>query len=191
VLTFQAPLLLSFQPPSTILGLRRGEVLGLAWDDIDVDAREARISWQVQRIDGELVRRRTKTHSSDASLPLPDICVQALKDRRRIEKKLRLAAGEAWAGTGLVVTTRLGDAIDPRNFQRAFRSSVRRAGVPLIPVHSTRRTCASLLVALDVHPRVAMAILRHSKIAVTMDIYSQVSAASTREALKRLGEAFQ
>ena len=46
-------------------------------------------------------------------------------------------------------------------------------------MHSTRRTCASLLVALDVHPRVAMAILRHSKIAVTMDIYSQVSAAST------------
>jgi hypothetical protein len=46
-------------------------------------------------------------------------------------------------------------------------------------------------VALDVHPRVAMAILRHSKIAVTMDIYSQVSAASTREALKRLGEAVQ
>lgn len=55
--------------------------------------------------------------------------------------------------------------------------------------HFTRRTCASLLVALDVHPRVA--ILRHSKIAaLTMDIYSQVSSASTREALKRLGEAF-
>lgn len=45
--------------------------------------------------------------------------------------------------------------------------------------------------ALDVHPRVAMAILRHSKIAVTMDIYSQVSSTSTREALKKLGEAFQ
>lgn len=44
--------------------------------------------------------------------------------------------------------------------------------------------------ALDVHPRVAMAILRHSKIAVTMDIYTQVSSAATREALKRLGEAF-
>jgi hypothetical protein len=55
---------------------------------------------------------------------------------------------------------------------------------------ATRRTCASLLVALDVHPRVAMAILRHSKIAVTMEIYSQVSSASTKEALKRLGNEF-
>jgi hypothetical protein len=54
----------------------------------------------------------------------------------------------------------------------------------------TRRTCASLLVALDVHPRVAMTILRHSKIAVTMDIYSQVSSTATKEALKRLGNQF-
>jgi integrase len=174
-----------------VLGLRRGEVLGLSWEDIDLAQAEARIRWQVQRVEGELVRRRTKTPASDAPLPLPEICIQALKQRRHIERQLRLAAGEAWAGTGLVLTTRYGDAIDPRNFQRTFRSSVQRAEVPVIPVHSTRRTCASLLVALDVHPRVAMAILRHSKIALTMDIYSQVSAASTREALRRLGEAFQ
>ena len=59
--------------------------------------------------------------------------------------------------------------------------------MPIVSVHSTRRTCASLLVELDVHPRVAMQILRHSQIAVTMDIYSQVASASTREALSRLG----
>lgn len=173
-----------------VLGLRRGELLGLRWEDLDLDEGEANIAWQLQRLGGELVRRRTKTHSSDAPLPLPDICVEALRHRRRVENELRLAAGEAWNPSSLVLTTRFGDAIDPRNFQRAFRSSIHRAGVPVIPVHSTRRTCASLLVALDAHPRVAMAILRHSKIAVTMDIYSQVSAASTREALKRLGEAF-
>jgi len=49
------------------------------------------------------------------------------------------------------------------------------------------RTCASLLVALDVHPRVAMAVLRHSRIALTMEVYSQVSAQSTRDALRQLG----
>jgi integrase len=67
-----------------------------------------------------------------------------------------------------------------------FKPRATKAGVPVISVHATRRTCASLLVALDVHPRVAMAILRHSQIAVTMDVYSQVSSASTREALRRL-----
>jgi integrase len=77
--------------------------------------------------------------------------------------------------------------IDPRNFHRKFKERATAAGVPVVPVHSTRRTCASLLVELDVHPRVAMQILRHSQIAVTMDIYSQVASASTREALTRLG----
>jgi integrase len=93
-------------------------------------------------------------------------------------------------GSGLVLTTKYGTPIDPRNFQRFFQARAAKAGVPVIPVHATRRTCASLLVALDVHPGVAMTILRHSKIAVTMDIYSQVSSASTKAALKRLGNEF-
>ena len=168
--------------------------MGNCWgsrEDVDLLHGEARIAWQVQRVKGQLLRRKTKTSSSDAPLPLPDICVKALEQRRVTEARWRLAAGEAWSGSGLVLTTRLGDPLDPRNFHRFFKARADKAGVPVISVHATRRTCASLLVALDVHPRVAMAILRHSKIAVTMDIYSQVSSTSTREALKRLGEAFQ
>lgn len=57
-----------------------------------------------------------------------------------------------------------------------------------IKPHGMRRTCASLLAALDVHPRVAMRILRHSKIAVTMEIYTEVPDEMTRDALRRLGE---
>jgi integrase len=56
-----------------------------------------------------------------------------------------------------------------------------------ITVHGTRKTCASLLAALDVHPRVAMRILRHTKIAVTMEVYTEVPSEATREALHRLG----
>jgi integrase len=69
---------------------------------------------------------------------------------------------------------------------RQFAVRCRRAGVRYIRVHDTRRTCASLLVALDVHPRVAMQILRHSQIAMTMKVYSQVPTAKTRSALERL-----
>jgi integrase len=173
-----------------ILGLRRGELLGLAWDDIDLKSGEAQIAWQLQRIKGELRRRPTKTVSSEAPLPLPDICAQALDQRKVTEARYRLTAGEAWLGSGLVLTTRFGTPLDPRNFTRFFKARAKKAGVPIISVHATRRTCASLLVDLDVHPRVAMAILRHSKIAMTMEIYSQVSSASTKEALKRLGNQF-
>ena len=55
-------------------------------------------------------------------------------------------------------------------------------------MHGTRKTCGSLLAALDTHPRVAMQILRHSKIAVTMEIYTAVLSAATRDALRKLGE---
>jgi hypothetical protein len=69
--------------------------------------------------------------------------------------------------------------VEPRNFHRAFVDRAKRAGVPVTPVHLTRKACGPLLVALDVHPPVAMQILRHSKIAVTMEVYSQVVGAST------------
>jgi len=169
-----------------VLGLRRGEVLGLAWDDVDLDVGEARIAWQLQRVDGSLVRRRTKTTSSDAVLPLPEICLVGLKDRLALESRWRTHASEAWQDCGLVLTTQYGMPIDPRNFHRMFKDRARKADVPQISVHSARRTCASLLVALNVHPRVAMSILRHSQIAVTMDVYSQATAEGTRSALRDL-----
>jgi integrase len=104
------------------------------------------------------------------------------------QQEWRDAASPAWHASGLVVTTRYGLPVDPRNFHRAFKQRCEAAGVPAISVPSTGCTCASLLVALDVHPRVAMAILRHSQIAVTMNVYSEVSSKETREALRRLGE---
>lgn len=170
-----------------VLGLRRGELLGLAWEDVDMERGEARIRWQIQRISGQLMRRRTKTASSEAVLPLPDICIDALKAHRAMTNRWKLKAGQAWHDTDLVFTTKFGLPIDPRNFNRSFKRRAELSGVPVIPVHSTRRTCASLLVELGVHPRVAMAIMRHSQISVTMNIYSQVASSSAREALSNLG----
>jgi integrase len=60
--------------------------------------------------------------------------------------------------------------------------------VPRITVHGTRKTCASLLATLDVHPRVAMRILRHSKINVTMEIYTKTTSEATRDAFRKLGD---
>ena len=97
-------------------------------------------------------------------------------------------AGDGWIDTSLVFTTRYGTPIEPRNFNRSFDRCITAARVPRITVHSTRRTCASLLAALDVHPRVAMRILRHSKIAVTMEIYIEAPSDATRDALRKLGD---
>ncbi|SDZ43510.1 Phage integrase family protein [Micromonospora pattaloongensis] len=99
------------------------------------------------------------------------------------------AAGEAWHDTGMIFTTRYGLPVEPRNFNRSYDSRIDHAGVPKITVHDARRTCASLLVDLDVHPRIAMAILRHADFSITMEIYSQVSSKAIRKALRKLGES--
>jgi integrase len=99
----------------------------------------------------------------------------------------RLRAGDGWVDNGLVFTTRHGTPIEPRNFSRSFDRCI-AARVPRITVHGTRKTCASLLAALDVHPRVAMRILRHSKIAITMEVYTEVPSDATRDALRKLSD---
>lgn len=170
-----------------ILGLRKGEVLGLTWELIDLDVGELYVSEQVQRVGGQLLRREVKTETSEAPLPLPGPCVTALKIRKQRQDADRARAGDTWIDTGLVFTTRHGTPIEPRNFNRGFNRCIAAAKVPTITVHGTRKTCGSLLAALDVHPRVAMQILRHSKIAVTMEIYTEVPSAATREALAKLG----
>jgi integrase len=173
-----------------VLGLRRGEILGLASSEVDLEAREGPDRLATTACLWPPASAETKTAASDVALPLPEICVRALEGRLELERRLRSQA-EAWHESGLVITTKLGKPVDPRNFYRAFQTRCRRAGVPTTTVHATRKACASLLVALDVHPRVAMQILRHSQIAVTTDIYSQVTSDSTLRALKALGERLE
>jgi integrase len=107
------------------------------------------------------------------------LCVTALKLRGQQQDTHRPHAVDHWADTGLVFTTRFGTPIGPRNFTRSFDRRIGRAKVRRITVHGTRKSCGSLLAALDVHPRVAMQIPRHSKIAVTMKVYTQVGSDDT------------
>lgn len=174
-----------------VLGLRRGEMLGLTWPMVDLDTAQLEVGYSLQRIGGRLVRGATKTEASDAVLPLPAICLSALRLHYRAQAAAKHAAGPFWVPTGYVFATRDGLPLDPRNFHRAFKARSAKAGVRAIPVHGTRHTCGSLLAALDVHPRVAMQIMRHSKIAVTMEIYTHIPSNLTRTALRRLGDQLE
>lgn len=171
-----------------VLGLRRGEVLGLTWKNVDLDAGEITVALQLQRINRQLVHDETKTEASSATLPLPEICVTALRLRREAQEIAKRAAGELWTDSDFVFTTRYGTPIEPRNFNRSFAARSAAATVRKIRLHDTRHTCGSLLAALDVHPRTAMQILRHSKIAVTMEVYTHIPSEATRRALKKLGK---
>ncbi|MBP2477574.1 integrase [Crossiella equi] len=168
--------------------LRKGEALGLPLDSVDLARKELDICYQLQRVDGKLLHRETKTPASDDTMPLVDLAERALRGRLRQRELDRQAADVAWQECGLVFTTRLGTPIEPRNFYRSWVRRCEKAGVPVISVHGARRLCASLLAELGVHPRVAMRILRHANLKTTMEIYTDVSEEQTREALEKLSD---
>lgn len=114
-----------------VLGLRRGEVLGLVRDDLDLDGGELTVGLQLQRVGGKLLHRDTKTEASDATLPLPGICVTALRVEHSRQEEVRQRAGAAWQDdAGFVFTTRYGRPVEPRNMVRSFHARSARAGVP-------------------------------------------------------------
>ncbi|HYN30039.1 MAG TPA: tyrosine-type recombinase/integrase [Dermatophilaceae bacterium] len=178
-----------------VMGLRKGEVLGLGWDAVDLAAGELTVTRQLQRVRRTLLLRETKTPSSDASLPIPALVSHALRERGIRQGEDRLAAGEAWhqapTWPELVFTGRYGTPVDPRTFNRNFARGCAASGVRSLTVHAARRTCASLLVDLEVHPRVIMRILRHADLAVTMEVYARASSGATRTALGRLGSSLE
>lgn len=177
-----------------VLGLRKGEALGLIWEAVDSASEEIGLEWQLQRVGGHPLthKQHLKADGSTDTLPLPPIVLTALKIAARTQDQAHTEAWPVKCICGekhtLVLTTKNGRPIEPRNINRAFDIRCARAGVRRITIHDTRRTCGSLLAALDVHPRVAMQILRHSRIALTMEIYTQVPDEVTRAALKRLSD---
>ncbi|NUK72131.1 site-specific integrase [Streptomyces lunaelactis] len=172
------------------LGLRRGEVLGLTWKSVDFETSELYVDHQIQRAGRQILHRETKTEDSDDFLPLPALCLKALRMRRARQLGDRKAAGELWQDShGLVFTTKYGTPIEPGNLTRMFALRARRAGLRVIPLRNTRHTCSSLLVALKVHPKVAQRILRHSQIAMTMEVYAEASEEAVRDAIGKLSDA--
>jgi integrase len=171
-----------------VYGLRRGEVLGLSWHDVDLDDGALRIRQQLLRAGGRLQLGPVKTNAGRRDLPLLGVARNALLQHAEL-KVLGGAPGE-WAARDLVFTTRTGHPVEPRNLARSFHRIVRAAGLRPIRLHSLRHTTATLLKDLGVPPRDTMEILGHARIAVTMEIYTAADDASRRKALGMLSELF-
>ena len=169
-----------------LCGLRRGEVLGLRWTDIDFDAGAIHVHQQIQRIRGELVLGPVKTHAGRRTLPLLDPARQALKLQVERQATYRADMGSAWPPTDLVFTTRTGRPIEPRNLVRSFRRICDDNKIRIITVHHLRHTVASLLKDLHVPPRDAQVILGHARISTTLEIYTDAGDEAQRDALTRL-----
>jgi integrase len=172
------------------LGLRRGEALALRWEDIDFDARTLRVSGSLQRINGELVVSEPKTARSRRTIPLPNVCVEALIRHRANQAKEKLEA-PIWPRPELVFATSVGTPIEPRNLVRHFEALCKRAGIRKVRFHDLRHTCASLLLAQGVEPRVIMDTLGHTMIGTTLNLYTHVLPATQRDAADRMDDVLR
>lgn len=170
------------------LGLRRGELLGLRWTDVDLDAGVLTVRHTLQRVNGELIFKQPKTRASVRTVPLPAPVVEALRNHRAKQGKERLRAGPRWVDEDLVFPSRVGTPVEPDNLSRSWYKVRRVLGEPAPRFHDMRHTCVSLLLADGVPPNVVQKIVGHSAIEVTMTIYAHTSLDQMREALDGLGK---
>jgi integrase len=163
------------------LGLRRGELLGLAWGDIDLDAERPslRVSRTLQRLPVEgLVVDTPKTKTSGRQITLPTFTAEALSRHRELQKADALAAGKEWValplGLDLVFRTQFGTAIDPANFKTRTARLTAEAGLGRWTPHELRHSAASIMLAAGVPLKELSESLGHSSIRITADVYAHL-----------------
>ncbi|THA23004.1 site-specific integrase [Streptomyces sp. A1277] len=171
-------------------GLRKGELLGLRWEDLDLDAGTAAIRRTLQRTaTGGLTTLPTKTRASERRIALTTRCRQSLKLHHEQQQREREAAGTTWLHGGHVFTTVQGGPIDPTNLTRAFLTLLRKASLRRIRFHDLRHSTATLLLEQGVELVVIKELLGHAHIGVTATVYAHVRLRLQRDAIDALCSA--
>lgn len=156
-------------------GLRRGELLGLRWQDLDLDTGSLYVRQALQRLGGQgITFRAPKTRGSGRAVALSPDTVRRLRQHRQRQLEERLLLGQAYQDNGLVFATPMGMPSDPANLRRAWSRIVKAAGLGHLRFHDLRHAHATLMLAGGVHPKIVSERLGHSGIRITMDTYSHV-----------------
>jgi integrase len=172
------------------VGLRQGELLGLSWRDIDLEASTLIVRNALQRVDGRMALVEPKSLTSRRTVVLPALVVGSLRRHRRRQMEERLVAGTRYGvdDWDLIFRTRIGSPMDGPTVNKRFQELLARNDLPRQRFHDLRHACASLLLAQGVAPRVVMETLGHSQISLTMNTYSHVIPALGRAAADRMDD---
>lgn len=171
-------------------GLRRGELLGLRWDDVDLQRGTLRVGRALVREGGRHLLGETKTRRGRRQVNLTPRTVTALKahHKRQLERKVKLAS--LYKDHGLIFPSETGTPVNPENLvKRSFKPLLKRAGLPEIRFHDLRHTCATLLLGRGVHPKIVQELLGHATIAMTLDNYSHYLPSMGDQASGAMGDA--
>jgi integrase len=155
-------------------GLRRGELLGLTWADVDLQHGSLRVQRSLDG-HGKPVERAPKREASRRSVKLVPEAVAALELHRKRQLEDRLRAGPRWEDNDYVFPTNRGTPMSGDNLvKRSLRPLLEKAGLSGFTFHSLRHTCATLLLSKNVNPKIVQEMLGHATISQTMDTYSHV-----------------
>lgn len=167
-------------------GLRRGELLGLRWRNVDLAGRFLAIEENLVAVKGGAVYQPPKTEKSKGRVPLIAPAIEALKSHRE-----RMIFEGHYGADMPVFCSKAGTPINPRNFSRVFERLRDKAGIDRdVTVHSLRHTFATRLLERGVSMREVQELLRHEEMATTADIYSHVSEDLKQAAADRIADLF-
>jgi integrase len=169
----------------SMTGCRRGEALGLNWDDLDVEAATLTIQRALVPLGAEVIVSEPKTARGRRRIALDPVTIEALKGHaaRQADEQ---SACDAWDETGYIFTTIDGQPLDPHRTSKAFERHLRAAALPRIPLHGPRHTYATLALSSGVNPRIVSGRSGHSTVALTLDIYSHVLPQADQDAADRI-----
>lgn len=170
-------------------GIRKGEALGLHWEDVDFERGTLKVRKTLARVDGKLIRTDPKTEKSKRTIPLRGLGEAVLREHRKAQLEERMKAANIWTETGYVFTTESGLPMDPRNVLRAITTAAKKAGIPNVNVHTLRHSAATHWLENGAHIRAVADLLGHSSTRITGDIYAHTSDEAANRAIDGLGEA--
>ena len=171
-------------------GMRRGEILGLRWKDVDFEEGQLTVNQGLVRISGKgLVFQEPKTKLSNRTISLSPMVLKVLKEHRKKQAEYRLLSGGAYdeGGLDLVFANEIGKPICPRAFTRIFERLLKRAGLEAACFHDLRHTFATMALEQGVNVKTVQETLGHHSAAFTMDVYSSVTDKMKREAADKVG----
>lgn len=178
-------------------GMRRGELMGLKWQDIDLVKGTLQVRRVLSRVPSKLpgkgyVEAEPKTQKSRRSIVIASFALEALKQHRTRQLEAKLKAGAAWEDHDYVFCTSVGTYLNPtRDMLDQLKLLLKKAGLPDVRFHDLRHSAATLLLSVGVHPKVVQEMLGHSQISMTLDIYSHVLPNIQQDAASRLNRAIE
>jgi integrase len=169
-------------------GMRRGEALGLRWEDVDLEAGRIAVRRALIPNGKVVVVSEPKTARGRRVIALDPETVLVLREQAARQLDDQQRKGESWQETGLVFTKEDGEAWHPEVASRFFRQAVKRSMLPPIRLHDLRHTHATLALQAGIHPKVVSERLGHATISITLDTYSHAIPAMQEEAATKIAE---